>query len=452
MRLHFYAGMFAGPFLLIAAVTGLLYTLTPQLDPIVYRDELKVAQVTGDRLPMSQQINAAIAAHPEGRVTAIRPPSAADETTQVVMAAPDVPTDYSRTVFVDPYSGTVRGALTTYGQWLPIRAWFDEFHRNLHLGAFGRNYSELAASWMWIVSLGGLALWVGYRVRRREARRIALPDNNTSGRRRMMSWHGAIGVWIIVGLLGLSVTGLTWSRYAGESIAQLRTSLSWTTPSVDTSLTAGGGAADEHHHGADHSEAKSLSQAESLAGVDRVLQSAREAGLKSPMYLSPPSSAGQGWQVDENKRRMPTRYDSITVDPTNGNVTDRVNFSSWPLMAKMTNWTIDTHMGILFGLANQIVLALLMIGLITSIVLGYRMWWRRRPTRSRRLPRAPRRGALFELKPVEAVLVVVAIIGIGWYVPLFGWSLAAFVAIDLAVGLVSRLRHQSSDTPTETAV
>jgi hypothetical protein len=29
LRVHFYAGLFVGPFLLLAAVTGLLYTTTP---------------------------------------------------------------------------------------------------------------------------------------------------------------------------------------------------------------------------------------------------------------------------------------------------------------------------------------------------------------------------------------------------------------------------------------
>ncbi|MGY5034302.1 PepSY domain-containing protein [Streptomyces sp. 900116325] len=41
-RLHFYAGVFVAPFLLLAALTGLAYALTPQLDQLVYGDELRV--------------------------------------------------------------------------------------------------------------------------------------------------------------------------------------------------------------------------------------------------------------------------------------------------------------------------------------------------------------------------------------------------------------------------
>ncbi|CCQ18212.1 PepSY-associated TM helix domain-containing protein [Rhodococcus sp. IEGM 1401] len=76
-----------------------------------------------------------------------------------MLAVDDVPEGYGRTVFVDPYTAQVRGELTTFGEWLPVRAWIDELHRNLHLGDLGRNYSELAASWLWVVALGGLVLW-----------------------------------------------------------------------------------------------------------------------------------------------------------------------------------------------------------------------------------------------------------------------------------------------------
>ena len=37
-----------------------------------------------------------------------------------------------------------------------------------------------------------------------------------------------------------------------------------------------------------------------------------------------------------------------------GTVTSRLDFAEWPLMAKMTDWVIDLHMGILFGLVNQL--------------------------------------------------------------------------------------------------
>lgn len=446
LRWHFYAGLLVGPFILIAAVSGVLYALIPQVDSAVHRHELVVDNPGTAPLPLSDQIARARAAQPTGTLSSITPPPTATDTTRVVFATDDVPTDYARTVFVDPYTGEIRGNLVTYGQWLPTRAWFDELHRNLHLGAFGRHYSELAASWLWFVSLGGLILWIGYRRRTKKARRLLVADRTGTRRHRLLTLHGAVGIWVIAGLLALSVSGLTWSRYAGANVAELRNALSWTTPGVSTSLgpdTAP--TSDAHHgHGAPESSANAeIDSADSgsamMGSVDGVYRTAVRAGLRAPMVLTPPSDADSAWTAAENQRSAPTHYDTISVDPTTYAVVDRVNFADWPFMAKMTDWIIGVHMGILFGVVNQILLAALGIGLIVMIVVGYVMWWRRRPTTSQRaLPAAPRRGALAGLKPAEAVAVVAAIAVLGWWVPLFGIPLAIFMAVDAVLG---QLRH-----------
>jgi uncharacterized iron-regulated membrane protein len=438
LRLHFYAGVFVGPFILIAAVTGLLYTLVPQVDTMIYRHELTVDHVGGQRLTLADQLTAVRSAHPEGAVESIRPPGAPDETTQVTLAVDDVPPDYARTVFVDPYTGDIRGALTTFGQWLPVRAWFDELHRTLHLGAVGRNYSELAASWLWIISLAGLALWYSHRRDTKKLRRLALPDRATKDRRRTLSWHGAVGVWIIVALLGLSITGITWSRYGGESVNLIQQALKTTAPSVDTTLAPTGSAVEGgHQHGAMTGD---IGGDGALHGADTALRAAEQAGLSGPIWMYPPAEAAEGWLVKENKRDWPTRSDAISVNPDTGAVTDRVDAADWPFLAKLTNWAIDAHMGVLFGIANQIILALTAIGLIAIVLRGYRMWWQRRPTRGSKWAagRPPLRGVLRTLSPASLVALAVVTLAVGWFLPLFGLSLAAFLLVDLVIGAVKK--------------
>ncbi|BBY45602.1 PepSY-associated TM helix domain-containing protein [Mycolicibacterium celeriflavum] len=443
LRLHFYAGVFVGPFILIAAVTGLLYAVIPQIDNAVHRHEVTVDSVGQQRLPLAEQIRAARAAHPEGTVESIRPPAAADETTRVTLAVEDVPPDYARTVFVDPYTGEVRGALTTYGQWMPLRAWFDELHRNLHLGAVGRNYSELAASWLWVIALAGLALWYLHRRDTNKLRRIAVPDRDKTDRRRTLSWHGAVGVWLIVALLGLSITGITWSRYGGETVNLLQERLNTTAPAVDTTLTqaAGSDIRGGHQHGGPSATGGDAA----LHGADTALRTAVDAGLRGPMWMYPPAEPGHGWQVAENKRDWPTRHDAITVNPDTGAITDRVDFAEWPVLAKLTDWAIDAHMGVLFGVPNQILLALTAIGLITIVARGYVMWWRRRPTRGTAwaVGRPPLRGTLRGLNPVAVTALALGALALGWALPLFGLSLAAFMVVDLIVGAVKKRRYDS---------
>ncbi|MER7605148.1 PepSY domain-containing protein [Nocardioides sp. NPDC127503] len=442
LRLHFYAGVLVAPFILVASVTGLLYTIAPQVEQIAYHDLTHVTP-SGDQVTLAEQVAAARASHPDGDILRVDVPPAADRSTRVVFTDETVPADYDMSVFVNPYTAGVEGQVRSYGQWLGFRAWLDELHRNLHLGAFGRHYSELAASWLWVVALGGLMLWIGKGRRDRRARRLVAPDPAATGRSRVMSWHAVIGVWVLLGVLALSVSGLTWSRFAGANIGEVRTALSWTEPTPATSLHAGG-AADEHaHHGSTESAAPAGDPDAAFsdgAGVDGVLATAREAGLGDPLYLVPPTDGASAWTAAENKRDWPTRYDAISVDPATGEMLDRVDFADWPVMAKLTDWVIGAHMGILFGIVNQLALAALAIGLIVMTVLGYRMLWLRRPRGAGglRFGKPVPRGAWRRL-PWPALVALVAVTGVvGWFVPMLGISLVAFLVVDAALGAVRR--------------
>ncbi|MFE6174460.1 PepSY-associated TM helix domain-containing protein [Streptomyces sp. NPDC056464] len=69
------------------------------------------------------------------------------------------------------------------------------------------------------------------------------------GVRRSRSLHAITGVWISLGLLVLSATGLTWSAHAGERFTELRTSLSAYAPELDTSASSAEGSSGHGHSG-----------------------------------------------------------------------------------------------------------------------------------------------------------------------------------------------------------
>ena len=192
------------------------------MDRVVYADELFVEQVGSAARPLAEQVEAARQAHPEGTVASIIPPLESDQTTRVMFSMPELG-EKQHTAYIDPYTNEVRGALTTWFNETPLMTWLDDLHRNLHLGTLGRYYSELAASWLWVLVLGGLTLWLNRQWKGRRLRRTVLPDlAATKGVRRTRGWHAAIGVWLAVGLLTLSATGPTWSRYAGANFDLLQ--------------------------------------------------------------------------------------------------------------------------------------------------------------------------------------------------------------------------------------
>lgn len=72
-RLHFYIGLFIGPFIFVAALTGTLYVATPQLENWLYHDAL-YGLPEGTPQPLSAQIALAEEATQGNlRLLAVRP-------------------------------------------------------------------------------------------------------------------------------------------------------------------------------------------------------------------------------------------------------------------------------------------------------------------------------------------------------------------------------------------
>nr|WSX52187.1 PepSY domain-containing protein [Streptomyces sp. NBC_00974] len=450
LRLHFYAGVLIAPLLFVAATTGLLYAGSWQAEKILYSDELTVDHVGASALRLGAQVDAAKNAAPQGTVVSVWPAPEPDATTRVIMESPGLAEGETLTVFVDPYTAEVRGKLTTAGDALPLRAWLSEFHSSLQLGEFGRNYSELAASWLWVVALGGLALWIGRRRTRKAA--LVLPDRKATGRRKTLSWHGSVGVWIAVGLVGLSATGLTWSKYAGENIGQLQDGLGGAAPAVSAKV-GGVPAADaggEHAgHGGGGDGAQAASTPADAIGIDGAVAAARAAGVTESLRITLPSK-GKGYVVKEQDKQVPVHLDTVSVDPADGRVMDELRFADYPLLAQLTRFGIDLHMGLTFGPANQLALAALAVMVMFMVVWGYRMWWLRRPTKERGLSvgRAQPRGAWRKL-PVTALLPLAAVTAlVGWFVPLLGISLLVFLAADLLLGFAASKRRAGAGAAT----
>lgn len=442
LRLHFYAGVLVGPFILIAAISGALYALAPQLEQAVYAEQLH-APKTQTSLTLAEQIEAADGYRGDSSgLFAVRPAPEPGDTTRIMYAEDGLGPSESRAVFVDPGTGEIRGDLVVYGTSgsTPLRTWISNLHRNLHLGDVGRLYSELAASWLGIVVVAGLVLWI-IRIRKSRAKKdLIRPNLAHKGYRGLMGWHTSIGIWVILGALFLSATGITWSQHAGTNVSNLRAALDWGTPSVDTSLGGGTATADEH---ADHNGTMAApTGAANPATFDAILAIAQEENVDTgQVEIRPPAEPGTAWTVREIKSSFPTEGDSVAINGITMQVVDRIDFADLPLAAKLASWGINVHMGVMFGLVNQIVLFLVAIGIAAMVVLGYLMWWRRRPARdtSRLMGRPPRRA--LPSAPwwgIGAVGVVAVLIGL--WLPLVGWTLLGFVILDALIGFTTARR------------
>ncbi len=425
LRVHFFAGVLVAPFLAVLCVTGLLYVFTPQLSDLVYQDRFFVNELGSTPRPLADQVAAALAANPGASLSTVEPATAPDRTTKVALSLPGLAEGETRAVYVNPYTADVQGSLTFAHSEPPLQAMLRNLHGDLLLGDVGRLYSEFAASWLPVLVIGGLMLWWSQRRSKRRARALLLPPTGVRpGRGRIRGWHGSVGVWLTVALLFISATGLTWSQYAGDRFETIITTLDGRSAKLAADPVEGTG---------------------ETVSVDQALDSARAAGLSEPVTITAPTKPGAPYTVAENSKSWPIQSDKVAVHPYTGQVSEQVNWSDNPPLAKLTTIGIRAHTGTLFGLVNQLALASMALGLLAMLFWGYRMWWLRRPTRATATIGAPApRGELTKLpRPVLLVIVVVTA-GLAWLIPLLGISLLLFLAADQ---LWTRIKKRQSPPP-----
>lgn len=247
-------------------------------------------------------------------------------------------------------------------------------------------------------------------------------------RRRWL--HSIIGVILSLALLFVSVTGLTWSQQAGTRIDALRSELGWVTPSTSAALDGPAALAGDHAGHGDHAHHHDPAAREDrLDQLDAVAATARAAGIDSPLVEIRLPRPGQAWVVREYDRSWPTQVDTVAIHPDRMQITSRADFATFTLIPRLIRWGIDAHMGVLFSVANQTLMAGLALGLIAMIVYGYRMWWTRRPVAGEPLWESWRR-----LSAGQRVLWAVLAVALGWALPVLGAILAPFVAFDLLWG------------------
>jgi uncharacterized iron-regulated membrane protein len=143
------------------------------------------------------------------------------------------------------------------------------------------------------------------------------------------------------------------------------------------------------------------------------------------------------WVVSEVDRSWPTQVDTLAINPHSMKVTSRADFADFPLVAKLIRWGVDGHIGILFGLPNQLILIVFGTSLCFMIVWGYRMWWLKRPAAGA-IPRTVMQAWARMGASSKIILLILALV-FGYSLPLMGVSLVIFVLIDL---LRSRLANQ----------
>lgn len=441
-RWHFYAGLFVAPFMVLLALTGIIYLFKPQLDPLMYGDLLTVPAAE-HALSADEQLQRAKAAYPRGTLSKYLPPADATSSAQFVMH------DGGRemTVFVDPYRGTVLGTQDAKNN---LQAIARALHGELMIGTVGDRLIELAAGWGVMLVISGVYLWWP---RGKSSSGVLWPRFTTRGRVFWRDLHVVTGFWGAALLLVMLLSGMAWTGFWGKQYAELwnrfpaamwnsvptsdqqarvlNTATQQTVPWAmeNTPMPVSGDHAEHMNHGAMHA-----APAAPTIRLQQVVDLATARKVEPGYSITPPTTA-EGVFTVAVFANDPRNDATLHVDQYTGKVLADVRWEHYNGVARATETGVMLHEGKMFGWVNQLIVLLICLMILLSAVSGVVIWWKRRPAGGLGVP--PLRHDLPKWKTAMVIMLGLAII-----FPLVGASLIVVWALDRL--LLSRLLAQPS--------
>jgi uncharacterized iron-regulated membrane protein len=419
-RWHFYAGLFCVPFVIWLSCTGALYLWRPQIEAWLDRpyDHLLA---NGAPASSDDQISVALKSVPGSQLQKYYLPQSLTDATRILVGKDG---EISR-VYIDPYSLRMLNVVNEASR--PFNLIF-RLHGELLAGAPGSYLVEIAACWTIVMLITGLYLWWP---RGRGLAGVVYPRLSRGNRGFWRDIHAAAGFWVSFFALFLIATGLPWAKGWGTYLTEIRELTGTARGPVD--WTIGGkqprAAMSAEHHA--HMSPGVAAPFNRFGELQRVIAAVQPLNLAAPVSIKPPARAGAPWIIASEAANRPLRS-NLSVDGATGRIIERTDFSARHWIDKTIGYGIAAHEGQLFGLANQILGTLTALLLIVLSVSGVVMWWKRRPLGTFGAPMAlarPRIGAT----------LVVSILLLGVYMPMFGLTLVLVLLIEALA-----LRHFES--------
>lgn len=425
-RWHFYGAVLVIPVLLILTTTGLTYMYRAQIDAWTHPGVLTVTAEGTERIPLSQQEDAVRDAYPDRTIL-----SAIDHTGDRATVFVTAIGDDSRRVYVDPYRAEVTGDLAPDDL---ISDWAERIHGTLLIGDVGDRIIELGACWAIVMTITGFIIFfLGRRPRK------GATSKRVKGS-RLRSSHALVGLPVGLGLLLLVISGLPWTGLWGDQAqrfaADNNTSLWGSDPGAESKLGDLIESTDGKSGPAGWAVANSpLAQSQGTGqtiSIDEAVSTAKDAGAPGPYSIIYPvdgtgvySVLGGQWSNNGN----PTESDvskelTVHVDQYSGEVVSTYGYDDYTTLAKTVSQGIALHEGRRFGTINTVVITLFCLAVIFLCFSAPIMWWDRRGTASGiTAPRA-------RLPILGNWMLLIAVVALGVFLPLFGLSLIVTLAFD----------------------
>ncbi|MBC3872113.1 PepSY-associated TM helix domain-containing protein [Undibacterium flavidum] len=423
-RLHFWAGLITAPILLFAAISGLLYVFTPQIEGWCHA-QLDTVDAIAPAQNLDAQIAAGQAQFPGESVRTIIPAYTNTQTTQIIFGEKKKRnTQISQTAknsehqhhaettaqaspfiaYINPGTLKIQASIAEDGR---FREWARKLHSTMLQDDSWRWIIELGASWMIMMLITGIYLWWP---RGKASWASVLRWNSSQNRRANWRYlHSIISVILSIVTLVIMLTGITWSKYAGENFRSMQTALGQSSPKPPKDL---------HSTFVDGMPALS---------AQAIYLKARQLAPAVQIQITPPKSAQGIWRIENYDRSQPEKRFQLLLDAYTGAVLYQSGWGNLPLLAQATAVGIPFHRGE-FGWWNQVLLILVGFSVIFSVISGYVMWLQRRKARSVSAP---------AINTTHAIAIPwwiwLLLLALGFALPVFGVSLFILMCVEAAL-------------------
>lgn len=369
-RWHFYAGLFAIPFVIILSISGAIYLFKPQIDNF-NNAPFNNLSISGEPATADQHLAAALAALPNSVLNAYQLPAQPNDAVQILLTQGK---DLMR-VYVHPQTLTILQIKNDHSGLLKIA---HDIHGELLLGKPGAILVELAASWAIVLVLTGLYLWWPRTARGLGG--VLYPRLSLKGRLFWRDLHSVVGIWSSLLVLFLLISGLPWALVWGSAFKEVRQ----LTGAVNQDWVIAG-THTEHLTQANTSQPPGTS-----APLETIVKSAIGLQFVAPVLIYPPvktpeknsaswqARSSVNWTVKSITQNRPLRADA-QLDAISGQLVSRTEFSQRHLIDRIIGIGVAAHEGQLFGWFNQLLGLLVTISLIATSVSGFYMWRKRKP-------------------------------------------------------------------------
>jgi uncharacterized iron-regulated membrane protein len=434
-RWHFYAALYAIPFFIMLAVTGMIMLWFTAIAP-EYGERIAVTPAA-QTLRLGAQEAAALAAHPGGSIDKYIAPY--DAKTPALFR---IQTETgAQMLALDPYSGAVLRDRPEAGTW---NKWATSLHGQLLTGVdggIGDYLVETAASLGVLLVVTGF--WLAWPRNGEGFAAMFLPRFSATGRAFWKSLHRAAGSWIGVVLMLFLISGLAWAGIWGGKFVQAWSQFpaeKWGAPLSDKTHAAhnAAGAKDEPWA----LELTPLPLSGTQVGqqllpmgtpmvFETVLAGARALGFVGRVQITAPADPTGVWTISQDSMSHdsdhPTADRTVHLDQYTGKVLADVRYADYSLPGKAMAVGIALHEGQI-GVLNIVLNFAFCLTLIFLCLGSLVMWWLRRPAKAGRLGAPPMPA---DLPMTGGVMFTLLLLSMA--VPVLGLTLLAVMALDLLV-------------------